>query len=92
MCIRITRELKAVYEQSVRIGLNEKIGFPVFVKMLTLLGYVNSTLCDSNSSILLPTMSAKEEQLVSLAWKTIRSKGNDTTEISGINDYLDFKG
>jgi hypothetical protein len=42
MCIRITRELKMVYEQQIEIGLSIKIGFPVFVKILTLMGYLNA--------------------------------------------------
>lgn len=31
-----------VYEQQIKIGLSVKIGFPVFVKVLTLMGYLNS--------------------------------------------------
>lgn len=63
----------------------------MFVKILTLLGYINSTLSESNSSILLPAMSPKEEQLVILAWKTIRSKGTPDMDIAGIEDYVNYK-
>jgi hypothetical protein len=88
MCIRITRELKTVFEQQVRIGLWEKIGFPVFVKIMTLLGYLNSAI---TNGYMLPTMSPKEEQLVVLAWQTVRSRGESTTEIVGNGDYAQYK-
>jgi hypothetical protein len=73
MCIRITRELKHVYEYEMRISLETKISFPIFVKILALLGYLNSTV---GSKIIVPTMTRKEENLVSLAWQTIRCQGH----------------
>ena len=42
MCIRITKELKTTYESDVKIDLGKKIAYPVFVKILSLLGYLNS--------------------------------------------------
>lgn len=87
MCIRITRELKTVYEQQVRLGLSDKIGFPVFVKILTLLGYLNSNV---SSNYMLPTMSQKEESLVVLAWRTVRSRGDENTEIVGNDEFAEF--
>ena len=42
LCIRITKELKTSYETDVKIDLGKKIAYPVFVKILSLLGYLNS--------------------------------------------------
>ena len=42
LCIRITKELKTSYESDVRIDLSKKIAYPVFIKILALLGYLNS--------------------------------------------------
>jgi hypothetical protein len=36
-------------------------------------------------------MSPKEEQLVLLAWHTVRSKGEKDMEIFGIEDFVNFK-
>ena len=36
-------------------------------------------------------MSAKEEALVSLAWQTVRSKGEKDMEVFGIEDFVNFK-
>ena len=36
-------------------------------------------------------MSPKEEQLVIIAWKTIRSKGTPEMEIAVIEDYVNYK-
>lgn len=41
LCIRITKELKTSYETDVKIDLGKKIAYPVFVKILSLLGYLN---------------------------------------------------
>ena len=42
MCIRITKELKDVYEGNLKIDLASKIQYPLFVKILTILGYLDS--------------------------------------------------
>ena len=42
LCIRITKELKTSYESDVKIDLSKKIAYPVFIKILALLGYLNS--------------------------------------------------
>jgi hypothetical protein len=87
MCIRITRELKQIYEQEIKIELGVHIGFPIFVKILTIMGYLNNPLNTTDHSI--PHMSSKEEQLVYLAWQTVKSKGDKDSEIYGIDGYIE---
>jgi hypothetical protein len=36
-------------------------------------------------------MSVKEEALVSLAWQTVRSKGEKDMDVFGIEDFVNFK-
>ena len=84
MCIRITRELKMIYEQEMKILLSVKIAFPVFVKILTIMGYINSSF--NTKDYMTPAMTAKEEQLVALAWKTVKSQGDKEMEIYGAEE------
>jgi|694.fasta_scaffold96035_2 hypothetical protein len=81
MCIRITRELKMIYEQEIKIPLTVKIAFPVFVKILTIMGYINSSF--NTKEYMTPAMSAKEEQLLALAWQTVKSQGDKEMDIYG---------
>ena len=60
-----------IYEQEMKILLSVKIAFPVFVKILTIMGYINSSF--NTKDYMTPAMTAKEEQLVALAWKTVKS-------------------
>ena len=48
-----------IYEQEVKIELSVKIGFPIFVKVLTIMGYINSSFNTKN--YMTPSMSAREE-------------------------------
>lgn len=41
MCMRITKELKDVYENVMHINLSKKISFQVFTDILTILGYID---------------------------------------------------
>ena len=41
MCIRITKELKAAYENEMRIDLSRKITYPIFCTVLGILGYLD---------------------------------------------------
>ena len=41
MCIRITKELKQVYEGEMSIDLSQKITYATFVLILAKLGYLN---------------------------------------------------
>ena len=43
MCIRITKELKHVYENDMRIDLGRKIFYPTFCEILTKLGYLDKS-------------------------------------------------
>lgn len=88
LCIRITRELKEVYEYVINISLTDKIGFPLFVKILALLGYLNSTV---TSNLIMPSMSPKEEQLVVLAWQSVRIRGTQDTLIVGNQEFAQFR-
>ena len=72
LCIRITKELKTTYESDVKIDLGKKIAYPVFVKILSLLGYLNSYKDDMGQ--IETRMTDKEEQLVELAWQTVKTK------------------
>ena len=40
MCIRITKELKQVYENEMKIDLSKKIAFEIFGTTLIKLGYL----------------------------------------------------
>ena len=62
LCIRITKELKTSYESDVRIDLSKKIAYPVFIKILALLGYLNSYKLENGE--LETKMTDREEQLV----------------------------
>lgn len=65
MCVRITKELKQIYDVDLRIDLGQKITFPTFVEILARLGYLDR---DANS------MGATSlEPLTRLAWETIRT-------------------
>lgn len=92
MCIRITRELKQIYEKEIKIELNMKIGFTIFVKILTIMGYLSSNKVRFNTKdFMAPTMSSKEEMLVQLAWNTVKSKGDKDTSVYGIEDYIEHQ-
>lgn len=43
MCIRITKELKHVYENVMHIDLSQKIFYPTFCAILQTLGYLDRT-------------------------------------------------
>ena len=49
MCIRITKELKHVYENDMRMDLSQKIFYPTFCEILTSLGYLNRSMQVSRS-------------------------------------------
>lgn len=92
MCIRITRELKQIYEKEIKIELNMKIGFTIFVKILTIMGYLSSNKVRFNTKdFMAPTMSSKEEMLVQLAWNTVKSKGDKDTSVYGFEDYIEHQ-
>ena len=92
MCIRITRELKQIYEKEIKIELNMKIGFTIFVKILTIMGYLSSNKVRFNTKdFMAPTMSSKEEMLVQLAWNTVKSKGDKDTSVYGIEDFIEHQ-
>ena len=40
MCIKITKDLKQVYENEMQIDLGKKIFYPTFCMILTHLGYL----------------------------------------------------
>ena len=89
MCIRITKELKTTYESDVKIDLGKKIAYPVFVKILSLLGYLNSY--KNEMGQIETKMTDREEQLVELAWQTVKTKFKeqaslylDNTQIRGV--------
>ena len=62
LCIRITKELKTSYESDVRIDLSKKIAYPVFIKILALLGYLNSYKLENGE--LETKITNREKQLV----------------------------
>ena len=64
MCIRITKELKTVYEQTEKIDLSQKIDKGIFCRILKHLGYIDSGVA----------ISERMGQLIELAWRTIRTK------------------
>ena len=70
MCIRITKELKQVYETEMHIDLSRKIPYQIFGSMLTKLGYLNNEKFASFS----PSPSSVNHQLVQLGWNTISTK------------------
>ena len=63
MCIRITKELKTVYELVEKIDLSKKIDKVIFTKILRHLGYIDHGQIST-------------EPLVDLAWRTIRTKAD----------------
>ena len=63
------------YEQVLGLDLGHQIDFPLFVRILMIMGYVNSKV-DAESGEVVPKMSQKEEDLVSLAWQTVKTKSN----------------
>ena len=68
MCIRITKELKDVYEKVMKINLGYKVQYPTFVSILVALGYIDRQ-PNSMTGMLLSI-----EQLVKLAWQTVHTK------------------
>ena len=79
LCIRITKELKTTYEMDVRIDLGKKIAFPIFVRVLSLLGYLNSFRNDHGE--METKMTDSEEKLVQLAWQTVKTKFRETDKV-----------
>jgi len=74
MCIRITKELKHVYESVLSIDLSKKIQYSLFLQMLTVLGYLDKK----------PLPGAQEEKIVQVAWQSIRTH-HPPHEIHGYN-------
>ena len=72
MCIRITKELKHVYESDFRIDLSKKIFYPTFCAILAKLGYLDQTkeINLQSRQLLVPS---SNDPLVRLAWSTIRT-------------------
>ena len=88
MCIKITKDLKQVYENEMQIDLGKKIFYPTFCMILTHLGYLEHNKNQSESR----QFRGSGDQLVKMAWSTIRTKCPveenllDVTEESGPNE------
>ena len=62
-----------------KIDLSKKIAYPVFIKILSLLGYLNSYVGNGETET---KMTEKEEQLVKLAWQTVKTKFREQPSMS----------
>jgi len=60
----------------VKIDLGKKIAQPIFVKVLALLGYLNSYRNENGE--METKMTEVEEKLVQLAWQTVKTKFRET--------------
>jgi len=75
MCIRITKDLKLVYENVMDIDLSQKIFYPTFCTILQILGYiekskdVSTKLQGHRRQLGAPC----NDPLIRLAWSTIRT-------------------
>ena len=69
-CIRITKELKDVYENVLNIDLGQKITYLTFYDILATMGYLNKPR-DISKGI---NPDAPDDQLVKLSWQTIKTK------------------
>ena len=85
MCIRITKELKSVYENEMRIDLSRKITYPIFCSILGILGYLDKKvgMQDVNR--------VARNPLIILAWQTIRTKCHPS-ELYGASPQDDESG
>ena len=69
MCIRITKELKQIYDSVLRIDLNKKVSYPLFLLILFHLGYLEKSPSSANFDL-----ACESNTLTQLAWRTIFTK------------------
>lgn len=70
MCIRITKELKSVYENVAKIELSRCIDFEMFLEILSIMGYLNRVYKTDKErgAHMVPQLSQQESYLATLAW------------------------